>query len=148
MTHALAVHIPFTQVIHGQQIARFGGTADALDVAVITALDKTRNAFIKPDRNAARMVSAEPSVARTGSRVLAPRIRAHANADAPTGASEGGAREHLFGAGRDRGGELFDQAVEQAVDGFGHSLVRAGQNSGRWGSFSSRFDNELLEPMP
>src|SRR5258705_3084576 len=74
------------------------------------------------------VVPAEPAVSRTGAWVLAAGrgTQAEAGGAEPAATSRGGSREHLFGAQGDRGGELLDQSVQQAVDGFGHSSFQEG----------------------
>src|SRR5205085_116998 len=104
--------------------------------------------LLLPDGNAPCMLTAEPAVAGTCAGVLATRKGAHADAGPPAAACKRRARKHLLCACCDCGRELLDEIVQQAVDGFGHvrPVRKRGSKSGRWGSFSSRFDNELLEP--
>src|SRR5882724_7217649 len=107
-----------------------------------------QDALLLPNRYAARMLPAKPSIAGAGARILATGVgtQLHA-AGAHGGTACGRAGKHLFRTGCDSGCELLDQTVQQAVDGFRHSFVREmGLNYGRWGSLSSPFDNELLQP--
>src|SRR5882672_11426727 len=107
-----------------------------------------QDALLLANRYAARVLAAEPSIAGAGAGILAARVRTQPHAVGASGGTAcGGAGEHLFRTGCDCRCELLNETVQQAVDGFRHSFVRArGSNYSRCGSFSSPFGNELLLP--
>src|SRR5712664_913638 len=114
--------------------------------ASLGALDQ--DALLLANRYAARVLPAKPSIAGAGARILAARVRTQSHAvGAHGGTACGGAGKHVFRTRRDRCCELLDEIVQQAVHGLRHSVVREmGLNYGRWGSLSSSFGNELLQP--